>query len=232
MPKASQMASDPNTIDFYYDPISPYAYLAFHALPEALQGLSVQVRYRPVLFGALLKAGGQKGPAEIAGKREWTYRQVLWQAREMGLAMAMPAAHPFNPLAISRAALAASDGSGFTNRWVTQTVLDHVWQAGQDPLHADRLAALHTTLQTHRHKAYPDVAEISADVVKQLLVSNTDLAMSRGVFGVPTCEWQGELFWGLDALPMLRQAISGDEWFNGPAWRGARDIPVGIARKI
>ncbi|MEY2994468.1 MAG: 2-hydroxychromene-2-carboxylate isomerase [Pseudomonadota bacterium] len=226
------MTNDPSTVDFYYDPISPYAYLAFHALPNALEGVSVQVRYRPVLFGALLKAGGHKGPAEIAGKREWTYRQVLWQAREMDLPMAMPAAHPFNPLALSRSALAASDGSGFTNRWVTQMVLDHVWQGGQDPLEADRLAGLQTVLQAHRQEAYPGSSELSADEVKQLLVDNTEHAMARGVFGVPTCEWRGELFWGLDALPMLRQAIAGDEWFHSAAWRDAASIPVGIARKV
>ena len=226
------MASDPSTIDFYYDPISPYAYLAFHALPDALQGISVQVRYRPVLFGALLKAGGQKGPAEIAGKREWTYRQVLWQAREMGLPMAMPVAHPFNPLQLTRSALAATDGSGFTNRWVTQMVLDHVWQQGLDPLDADRLSDLHAVLQTHRTKAYPGAPDLSPEVVKQLLIDNTEQALARGVFGVPTCEWRGELFWGLDALPMLRQALTGDEWFNSAIWREVGNIPVGIARKV
>jgi len=56
-------------VQFFYDPISPYAHLAFAALPQALMGHSVMVRYRPVLFAALLKANGQLGPAEIAAKR-------------------------------------------------------------------------------------------------------------------------------------------------------------------
>jgi DSBA-like thioredoxin domain len=67
-------------IDFFYDPISPYAHLAFERLPQALMGLSVVVRYKPVLFAALLKVHGQLGPAEIPAKRDWTYRQVLWLA--------------------------------------------------------------------------------------------------------------------------------------------------------
>lgn len=71
------------TITCYIDFISPYAYLAFEALPKTLANSpSYQVVYKPVLFAALLKHHGQLGPAEIAGKREWTYRQVLWQAKE------------------------------------------------------------------------------------------------------------------------------------------------------
>ena len=71
-------------ITFYLDFISPYAYLAFEQLPKALEGLSYSVRYRPVLFAGMLKHYGQLGPAEIAPKRDWTYRQVLWLAHTMG----------------------------------------------------------------------------------------------------------------------------------------------------
>ena len=52
-------------IDFYLDFISPYAYLAFEQLPQALQGLSYSVSYQPVLLGALLQRHGQRGPAEM-----------------------------------------------------------------------------------------------------------------------------------------------------------------------
>ena len=63
-------------ITFFFDFISPYAYLAFESLPQALQGISHQVRYQPILFAGLLKHHGQLGPAEIAGKRDWTYQQA------------------------------------------------------------------------------------------------------------------------------------------------------------
>lgn len=86
-------------ITFYLDFISPYAYLAFEQLPKALEGVSYSVRYRPVLFAGMLKHHGQLGPAEIAPKRDWTYRQVLWLAHNQGLELQMPASHPFNPLA-------------------------------------------------------------------------------------------------------------------------------------
>ena len=84
-------------ITFYFDFISPYAWLAFQALPQALQGISHSVTYKPVLFGAMLKHHGQLGPAEIPSKRDWTYRQVQWLAHTQGIALQMPATHPFNP---------------------------------------------------------------------------------------------------------------------------------------
>ena len=93
-------------ITFYLDFISPYAYLAFEKLPQALEGLSYSVDYKPVLLAGLLKHHGQLGPAEIAGKREWTFRQVQWLAKAHGIALTIPQAHPFNPLALLRLALA------------------------------------------------------------------------------------------------------------------------------
>ena len=65
-------------ITFYLDFLSPYAYLAFEKLPEALEGLSYSVAYKPLLLGALLKQHGTLGPAEVPAKRAWTYRHVHW----------------------------------------------------------------------------------------------------------------------------------------------------------
>ena len=68
---------------FWFDPISPYACLAFERLPQVLAGISHAVEYRPVLFAGLLQHYGQLGPAEIAPKRAWTYRQIAWQAERV-----------------------------------------------------------------------------------------------------------------------------------------------------
>ena len=109
-------------ITFYFDVISPYAYLAFEHMPVALEGISYEVIYKPVLFAGLLKHHGQLGPAEIPPKREWTYRQVAWLAKELGIRIQTPAAHPFNPLALLRLAVACS-ANGLPNRYVVETVV-------------------------------------------------------------------------------------------------------------
>ncbi|HOM14984.1 MAG TPA: DsbA family protein, partial [Rubrivivax sp.] len=95
-------------LSFWFDPISPYACLAFEQLPQALQGCSYAVDYRPVLFAGLLGHWGQLGPAEIEPKRAWTFRQVAWHAHRLGIALDVPAQHPFNPLAPLRLGLASA----------------------------------------------------------------------------------------------------------------------------
>ncbi len=210
------------TIHFYLDFISPYAWLAFHALPQALQGISHRVVHKPVLFGAMLQHYGQLGPAEIPAKRDWTYRQVLWLARQQGCELQLPASHPFNPLGLLRLALAC-DPEGEPNRHVCEQVFRHVWCSGQDAADADRLAALTAVLQPVRDPA-------SAEV-KQGLQANTRQAIEAGLFGVPSFVVDDKVFWGQDALPMLRAYLMGDDWFAGPDWQAVQATAVGIRRQ-
>ena len=208
-------------ITFWLDFISPYAYLAFEQLPPALEGLSYEVEYRPVLFAGLLKHHGQLGPAEIPGKREWTYRQVLWLAQANGLPMQMPAVHPFNPLGLLRLALACGP-----NRYVCETIFRHVWRGGADAADAARLSQLQQQLAPTRDPA--------SDEVKNALKQATQDAIAAGLFGVPTFAVDDKLFWGFDALPMLRAYLRGDEWFGEPwqeAARAAPATPIQAARR-
>ena len=230
-------------ITFYFDVISPYAYLAFEQLPKALEGLNYSVRYRPVLFAAMLKHHGQLGPAEIAPKRDWTYRQVLWLAHILGIDMAMPSTHPFNPLPLLRLAMACSAGAypGAPNRYVCEAIFRHVWRAngaGDLPLDAvdpDRLAALTA------HLAPP--LEVRSDAVKAMLQTSSEEAIAQGVFGVPAMVVDDLVFWGLDALPMLRDYLTDVPWFAAestdedagkavPAnWKKAVQVGAGVVRK-
>jgi 2-hydroxychromene-2-carboxylate isomerase len=207
-------------ITCYLDFISPYAYLAFEHLPEALKGLSCRVDYRPVLFAGLLKHHGQLGPAEIQPKRDWTYRQVLWNAQAHGIPLQMPASHPFNPLALLRLAVACG-GDGLANRYVCETIFRHVWRGGADAADADRLRTLTDALQPKRDPA--------SDAVKAELKANTEQAIALGLFGVPTFVVDGKHFWGFDALPMLRAWLEGHPWFDS-GWDAAAQVANGIVR--
>lgn len=209
-------------LSFWFDPISPYAYLAFEQLPQALQGLSYSVDYKPVLFAGLLKQWGQKGPAEIEPKRAWTFRQIAWSAHRLGIEIATPAQHPFNPLALLRLLHASAPPGGSPNRWQCERVLRHVWRGGADANDPQRLRALREQLSPHHD---PDDARI-----KQSLKELTDAAIARGVFGVPTVELDGRLFWGLDALDMVAACLRGDPWFDGPDWDAAGRPTPGVSR--
>ncbi|MDW5445124.1 2-hydroxychromene-2-carboxylate isomerase [Polaromonas sp. SM01] len=209
-------------ISFYVDFLSPYAYLAFEKLPEALKGISYSVTYKPLLFAGLLKHHGQLGPAEIAGKREWTYRQVLWLAHQHGITLQLPATHPFNPLPLLRLAVAC-DAHGTPNRYVCETLFRHVWCGGAEASDAQRLAALTAQLAPPR--------EVNAADVKAQLQAHSDEAIAQGVFGVPAMVVDGQVFWGLDALPMLHAFLLGDAWFDGPDWSSACQLAPGITRQ-
>jgi 2-hydroxychromene-2-carboxylate isomerase len=206
-------------ITFYLDFISPYAYLAFEALPKALLGLSYSVQYKPVVLGALLRHHGSLGPAEIAAKRNWTYRHVLWLAHSQGLQLDMPAVHPFNPLPLLRLAV-ASDAQGLPNRYVCETLFHHVWQGGANAVDADRLQALAAALAPAR--------AATDEAVKAQLKAHTDAAIALDVFGVPAFEVDGKVFWGLDALPMLRAYLEGDAWFSDAQWSQPLSLPSGL----
>ena len=210
-------------ITFYLDFISPYAYLAFEQLPETLKGISYSVALRPVLFAGMLKHYGQLGPAEIAPKRDWTYRQVMWLARSLRLPMQMPASHPFNPLPLLRLAIACNaPATGEANRYVCETIFRHVWQGGQDAGHAERIKALTAQLSPAH--------DVQSEVVKNRLKNNTDDAIAQGVFGVPTFVVDDKVFWGLDALPMLRDYLLGASWFQTGGWKVASQVGEGVSR--
>ena len=209
-------------LTFWFDPISPYACLAFEHLPQALEGCSYTVDYRPVLFAGLLGHWGQLGPAEIEPKRAWTFRQVAWHAHRLGIPMDMPAQHPFNPLALLRLGLASAPPAGLPNRRVVELLMRHAWRGGADANDPARLRALHEAVAPQRDPA--------SEAVKAELRAHTEVAIEHGVFGVPTFELDGRLFWGLDALPMLRAALQADPWFEGPAWDAAAVAPPGVVR--
>jgi 2-hydroxychromene-2-carboxylate isomerase len=209
-------------LSFWFDPVSPFAHLAFERLPQALEGLSYSVRYRPVLFAGLLAHWGQKGPAEIEPKRAWTFRQVRWLAHRHGIKLDTPAQHPFNPLALLRLALACANDGIAPNRHVCESVLHHAWHGGGDANEPQRLAALTQRLAPRR--------DPSDAAVKQALKAATDEAISLGLFGVPTIEVDGRFFWGLDALDMLAAYLRGDAWFDGPDWQQAGEPIAGVKR--
>lgn len=215
-------------LTFSFDPISPFAYLAFKQLPRALEGLSYSVSYRPVLFAAMLKHHGQLGPAEIAPKRDWTFRHVSFLAHALNIPMMPPAMHPFNPLPLLRLLTACDTrGQGLPNRLVCDTVLNAVWCGSKD-IHITNSGIDMTVLM---QKLNVSAEQLDAESNKVRLREHTEAAIREGCFGVPTIRVDDKNFWGLDALPMLRAYLKGDDaWFAQGGWEQAAALPQGMQR--
>lgn len=211
--------TDRPQLEWYFDPISPFAYLQCERLPE-IEAVT-DVRRIPVLFAGLLGHWGQKGPAEIVPKRRFTYRFAMWRAHGLGVPMRLPPAHPFDPLKLLRLATAL-DGRPDA----VQAICRFVWAEGRSTVEPSDWAALCAAL---------DVADGDALVarpeVKAKLRSDTERAVALGVFGVPTLRMpDGELFWGEDATAMALDYLRADALFADPEMLRADDVPVGKAR--
>jgi len=205
-------------LSWVFDVISPFSYLSlkeFYRLPA-----SIEVEYVPVLFAGLLNHYGQLGPAEMESKRQFTGRFVLWRARALGIPMRFPPAHPFNPLNALRLIIAA----GRTRRAV-DTVFDAIFLHGRDVADAAVIADLAHKLNV----ADPD-ATLSDPAVKQKLRANTEWAIGRGVFGVPTFVVDDEIFWGHDALDMVLDFLRDPKAFDDPEMQRIKSLPVGVRR--
>ncbi len=204
-------------VDWYFDVVSPFSYLALHRLEE-LPG-DVSIRYRPVLFAGLLNHWGQKGPAEIDVKRVWTYRWCTWLAAEQGLPFRFPAAHPFNPLQYLRLCIAAGN-----TREAVAAVFDALWTTAADPDHPDTLGRLLDALEIPAER-------LAAPEVKQALRDETEAAAACGVFGVPTLAVGRELFWGADAIPFAAACLKDATLLSSAEMLRVSDLPSAARRR-
>lgn len=230
--------------NFYFDPVSPYAYLAFERLHAAAHKVDVRdkidIQYRPVVLGAMLQHFGQLGPAEVPPKRDHTYRQVSYVAQKVDVPINFPAVHPFNSLALLRLAVASgsSENPAFSgpSEEAVRKILRFVWRSGDGLLadDASRLKQLGEALKPSR--------DPNSQAVKDELRAFTSEACKNGIFGVPTLSIENDTdpskpaynFWGLDCLEqgMVRDCLAGHPFFtaeNG-GWNAATTVKLGVVR--
>ena len=211
------MSTSNKTVAWYFDFISPFAYLQWQLLQRQTTDFTLQPI--PTLFAGLLAHWDNKGPVEILPKRQWTYEHCLWIAHRHGIPMQLPAQHPFNPLPLLRLCIAKQNDHAVVDR-----LFRYVWQEGHLPSEEHAWQALLSELQITQ-------AEIETAEVKDSLRRHGDLAIAAGVFGVPTAVVNQQCFWGVDATDMLIAYLQQDAFFSTAAFQGAQNLPVGIQRK-
>jgi 2-hydroxychromene-2-carboxylate isomerase len=203
-------------IRWCFDFVSPYAYFGLHTLRRL--GGGVHVHYQPVLFAGLLKHWGQKGPAEIAPKRVWTYRSCLWWAQQNNVPFRMPAAHPFNPLPYLRLSIAAGNSAA-----AIKEIFKALWTTGADPADPGLIASVAASL------GVPLERTADADVKDSLRIA-TERAAQEGVFGVPTLLIDEHLFWGSDAVDFASAYLKDPTILATEEMRSVPALPFGASR--
>lgn len=218
-------------VRIHFDFISPYAYLAWtqiHAL-AAKHGATVEPV--PVLFAGLLQHHGTKGPAEIPAKRAYLFKDVVRIAHGFGVPIASPASHPFNPLLPLRAASLELPAD------VQKKLIDGLYAAAW--AESRRVDTREVVVEVARNVGLDGeeiVARASSEETKNRLRANTEAAIARGIFGVPTMMVgepgaENEMFWGTDSLQHLAAFLRGDD----PVARLGTaffDIPATAQRKM
>jgi 2-hydroxychromene-2-carboxylate isomerase len=205
------------TLDWYFDFVSPFSYLALPRLAELSRKHAL--RYRPILFAELLRRSGNMGPAEMPAKRLWTYRFCVWQAGEQEIPFRFPATHPFNPLPYLRLAVAAENSPQ-----VVRTIFNALWTEGLDPADENVIARIARDCGIDR-------GALAEQKVKDALRAQTEEAITRGVFGVPTLMINCELFWGADAMDFAKAYLADPAVLDAEEMRRVVSLPIGATRK-
>jgi len=211
---------------FYFDYISSNAYLAWTQLPALTAKYGVDIEPVPVLFAGLLGAHGQLGPAEIPAKSLWMSKNNARKAVLLDVPLNPPAFHPFNPLLSLR--VSSLDVDAVARQRLIDALFAAVWVRG---LHVSEPAVVQAVANEIGLDGAALVGAAQRPECKERLRQQTDDAISRGVFGVPSMEVGGELFWGYDDFPYLELFLAGNDPINPAAWHDAPPVTPSAVRK-
>jgi 2-hydroxychromene-2-carboxylate isomerase len=195
-------------IDFYFDFISPFAYLAANRIEVLARRHSRVVHWRPFRLGvAVVKVMGLKPLMETPLKSEYSTRDLARLATLLGdpLTASIKVPDPIPPARLFYGAPAEKAGelakALFRACYVqgldigaTEVLLDVAAEVG---IHSD----------VTRHA-------LSDPQTKGMLRDATQAAIAHGVFGSPTCRVGKELFWGVDRLWLLDQYLGAGERYE------------------
>jgi len=212
---------------FYFDYVSPYAYLAWTQIHALAARHGRQVDPVAVLFAGMLEAHGTLGPAEVPAKRRYIYRDAVRTAARIGVAFESPPVHPFNPLVALR--VSGLDIASGQRRALIDALFAAAWTGGggiAGPADVARAAA-RAGLDGEALVSAAATAEAKARIRCQ-----TDQAIAAGAFGVPTIIADGELFWGLDSLANLEAFLRGAAPSDPAGLARWESAPVRVTRKL
>ena len=217
------------TLNFYFDYVSNNAYLAWYQLDKLCQAVDINVEPRPVLFAGLLNAHGNVGPAEIPAKRTWMLKNILRKCALNDVPISAPIHHPFNPLLALR--VSCFDVDIKTRRRLIDALFKAVWL---DRLHISDPDLVGKIVQDVGLDAERVLAWARSPEAANVLRRQTDEAVEKGVFGIPSMLIEDELFFGYDDFPFIEQYIQGRDPLDArelKQWELAELLPSSV-RKI
>lgn len=197
----------PATIDFIFDFGSPNAYLAWRVLQAIAQRNGARINLIPCLLGGIFKATNNRSPVEAFGEVKGKLAYEALETRRFvarhGLTAYRPNPHfPVNTLLIMRGLIAAKR-MGVADRYL-ETVLAAMWEEAEK---MDDPAVVARVLSAAGLDGQALLAATQDPEVKAELIANTEAAVARGVFGIPTFFVGDEMFFGKDRLEQVEDEV-------------------------
>jgi len=187
-------------LEFFYDFISPYSYLASTRVEAVAARAGATIRWRPFLLGGVFKATGNRAPIETPAKGPYMWRDLTRWATRLGVPFAMPATFPVSSVLSLRTALAVEQQGKLVP--FTHAMYRAYWGEGQDLSQPDVVAKVATSV------GLDGAAMVAAAPDhKATLAAQTQNAIDRGAFGAPTFFVGEEMFVGNDRLDFVEEAL-------------------------
>ena len=199
-------------IDFYFDFLSPYSYLAWQWVRKNWE--TYAFRCFPVVLGKIIHHYETKGPAEIAPKRNYLFKNCLRYTRLNGISFVAPKVLPFNSLDALRMAL--MENAKDKQFAVIDRLFNASWGQGEDISDNDFAIAL---LEQNELSGRVLFECAQSKESRQALKRNIAQALEQGVFGLPSFVVDGELFWGNDSIPHMLLFMEGRDPMDHQAYQ-------------
>jgi 2-hydroxychromene-2-carboxylate isomerase len=190
-------------IEFFFDFLSPYSYVAWTRIRN---DSSLQIDFVPVALAGIISHYETKGPGQIEVKRNYLMKDLLRFTKIHNIPFSTPPTLPFNSLYALR--LALKSVSGDNQRKLVDLFFRATWEKGMDLGNSEVVS----NILLNANLTADDLMEkISTKEIRLELKQNTERALKKGVFGVPTFFYNDEMFWGNDSLDYLKMAIEGND---------------------
>ena len=193
------------SVEFYFDLGSPYSYLAYYRLLQMAEQQEIQIVYKPILLGGVFKATGNRSPIEIPVKGAYSILDMQRWAEYYHIPMQMNPHFPMNTLTLMR----ILTGVQLLHLEKFEQVLKLLFDAMfGTPQNLNELTVLAEVLKPSGFSVEDIMSMVQSDVVKQKLITETEQAIQRGLFGAPTFFVGDEMYWGQDRLHFVEQALN------------------------
>jgi len=202
MPALEILMSSPR-VEFFWDPASPYTYLAATRIDAIAGRTDTTIVWRPFVLGKVFEATGNRAPATVAAKAKHLFQDLQRWAQLYGEPLSFPKIFPINSIAALRMGCAANEaghGGAFA-----QAVMRAYWAEGADISQPAALVGIAAAIGLDGEALMTQTQDAA---IKDQLRANTEEAVKRGAFGAPTFFIDGQMFWGNDRLVLLERFLA------------------------